>query len=92
MHIIGFLVFGLIVGLLARALYPGRQAMGFLATALLGMVGSLLGGLLGHALWGTHSRPDGVWGFTPGGWILSIFGAMLLLFVGLRLSGRRGAT
>jgi len=38
-----FLVFGLIVGLIARALFPGRQAMGWLMTAVLGMVGSLVG-------------------------------------------------
>ena len=75
MHVIGFLLFGLIIGLLARAIYPGRQPMGWLATAVLGMVGSLVGGFIGHALWGTHSQPDGSWWFTPGGWISSIVGA-----------------
>ena len=92
MHIIGFLIFGLIIGLLARALYPGRQQMGFLATAILGMVGSLAGGLIGHALWGTSSQPDGSWGFTPGGWISSIIGAILVLWVWLSLAGRRART
>jgi uncharacterized membrane protein YeaQ/YmgE (transglycosylase-associated protein family) len=89
MHILGFLLFGLIVGLLARALYPGRQAMGFLTTAALGMAGSLLGGLIGHALWGGNSQPDGSWGFTPGGWILSITGSLLVLFIYLRATGHR---
>jgi uncharacterized membrane protein YeaQ/YmgE (transglycosylase-associated protein family) len=89
MHIIGFLIFGLIVGLLARALYPGRQSMGWLATAVLGMIGSLAGGLIGHALWGGSTRADGSWGFTPGGWILSILGAMLVLFIYLRVTGSR---
>jgi uncharacterized membrane protein YeaQ/YmgE (transglycosylase-associated protein family) len=92
MHIIGFLIFGLIIGLLARALYPGRQHMGFLATAILGMVGSLVGGLIGHALWGTSSQPDGSWGFAPGGWISSIIGAILVLWVWLSLAGRRART
>jgi uncharacterized membrane protein YeaQ/YmgE (transglycosylase-associated protein family) len=92
MHIIGFLIFGLIVGLLARALYPGKQSMGFLATAVLGMIGSLIGGLVGHALWGGATRPDGSWGFTPGGWIMSILGAMLCLWVGIRIQSRRGVT
>ena len=49
MHIIGFLIFGLVIGLLARAIYPGRQNMGWLSTAILGMVGSLVGGLIVHA-------------------------------------------
>ena len=89
MHIIGFLIFGLIVGLLARAIYPGRQPMGFLATAVLGMIGSLVGGLIGHALWGPSPAQDGSWAFTPGGWISSIVGALLVLFVYLFLMRRR---
>lgn len=92
MHIIGFLIFGLIIGLLARAIYPGTQHMGWLATAVLGMVGSLVGGLIGHALFGGSSAPDGSWGFTPGGWISSIVGAIIVLFVYLSLTGRRGRT
>jgi uncharacterized membrane protein YeaQ/YmgE (transglycosylase-associated protein family) len=91
MHIIGFLIFGLIVGLLARAIYPGRQPMGWLSTAVLGMIGSLIGGLIGHALWGGASASDGSWGFTPGGLISSIVGAILVLFVWLSLTGRRKA-
>jgi uncharacterized membrane protein YeaQ/YmgE (transglycosylase-associated protein family) len=89
MHILAFLLFGLIVGLLARALYPGRQAMGWLTTSVLGMIGSLAGGLIGHALWGGNSQADGTWGFTPGGWILSIAGSLLVLFVYLRMTGHR---
>jgi uncharacterized membrane protein YeaQ/YmgE (transglycosylase-associated protein family) len=89
MSIIGFLIFGLIIGLIARAIYPGRQPMGWIMTAVLGMVGSLVGGLIGHAIWGGYSRTDGSWGFTPGGWILSIVGAILVLWVYLAMSGRR---
>jgi uncharacterized membrane protein YeaQ/YmgE (transglycosylase-associated protein family) len=92
MHIIGFLIFGLIVGLLARALYPGRQAMGWLTTVVLGMVGSLVGGLIGHVLWGGSTAADGSWGFTPGGLIMSIIGALLVLYVYLSVTGRRGTT
>jgi uncharacterized membrane protein YeaQ/YmgE (transglycosylase-associated protein family) len=91
MHVIGFLIFGLIVGLLARAIYPGRQPMGWLGTAVLGMVGSLVGGLIGHALWGGSSAPDGSWGFTPGGLISSIIGAIIVLFGYLTIAGRRRA-
>jgi len=92
MHIIGFLVFGLIVGLLARALFPGRQAMGCLMTAVLGMVGSLVGGLIGHALFGGNTQADGTWGFTPGGWISSIVGALIVLWAYLAMTGRRHRT
>ena len=89
MHIIGFLIFGLIVGLLARAIYPGSQPMGWLMTAILGMVGSLVGGLIGHALFGGNTAADGSWGFTPGGLISSIIGAIILLFAYMALAGRK---
>ena len=91
MSIIGFLIFGLIIGLIARALYPGRQNMGWLATAVLGMVGSLVGGLIGHALFGNHSTANGGWGFTPGGWISSIIGAIVVLWAYMAIAGRRKA-
>ncbi|HWE22581.1 MAG TPA: GlsB/YeaQ/YmgE family stress response membrane protein [Myxococcales bacterium] len=92
MSIIGFLIFGLIIGLIARAIYPGRQHMGWIATAVLGMVGSLVGGLIGHALFGNHSAADGGWGLTPGGWISSIIGAIVVLWAYLALAGGRSRT
>ena len=92
MGIIGFLVFGLIIGLLARAIFPGRQPMGWLMTAVLGMVGSLVGGMIGHALFGGSSQADGTWGFTPGGWISSIVGALIVLWAYLAMTGRRHRT
>ncbi len=55
------------------------------------MAGSLVGGLIGHALWGSSSAPDGSWGFTPGGLISSIVGAIIVLFVYLSFAGRRRA-
>jgi uncharacterized membrane protein YeaQ/YmgE (transglycosylase-associated protein family) len=76
MHLIAFLVFGLVVGLLARAILPGSQSMGLLSTMLLGVVGSLAGGILGNLLFGGHwDRP------VAAGWIGSIIGSMLLLAV-----------
>jgi uncharacterized membrane protein YeaQ/YmgE (transglycosylase-associated protein family) len=89
MSIIGFLIFGLIIGLIARAIYPGRQNMGWLSTMVLGMVGSLVGGLIGNALFGSHRAADGGTGFTPGGWISSIVGAIIVLWAYLALAGRR---
>jgi uncharacterized membrane protein YeaQ/YmgE (transglycosylase-associated protein family) len=89
MHIIGFLIFGLIVGLLARAIYPGPQPMGWLATAILGMVGSLVGGLVGSVLWGAGRTETGGVGFTPGGLIMSILGAIVVLWAYLAVSKKR---
>lgn len=89
MHVIGFLIFGLVVGLIARALYPGPQPMGWVATSVLGMIGSLVGGLIGHAIWGGSSAADGSWSFTPGGLVSSILGAVIVLWAYLALAGRR---
>jgi uncharacterized membrane protein YeaQ/YmgE (transglycosylase-associated protein family) len=76
MHLIAFVVFGLVVGLLARAVMPGTQSMGLISTALLGCVGSLAGGILGNLLFsGSFERP------VAAGWIGSILGALLLLAV-----------
>ena len=52
MGVILFILFGLIVGLIARALMPGRQPMGFILTAILGMVGSFVGGFIGNMIGG----------------------------------------
>jgi len=84
MSIILFIVFGLVVGLLARALLPGRQAMGVFATILLGIAGSFVGGFLVSLV--THNR---VTDFNTAGIIGSIVGAILLLVVASRFSGRR---
>ena len=74
MYLIAFLVFGLVVGLLARAIMPGTQSMGVLGTMLLGVVGSLLGGIVGNLLFhGDWNRP------VAAGWIGSIVGSLLLL-------------
>jgi uncharacterized membrane protein YeaQ/YmgE (transglycosylase-associated protein family) len=84
MSIILFLVFGLVVGFLARALMPGRQKMGFLMTALLGVAGSFIGGFLTALI--TDER---VTDLNAAGLIGSVIGAMLVLFVAGRMSQRR---
>ena len=76
--IIGWIVFGLIVGILAKLVMPGRDPGGFIITALLVIAGAVVGGLIGRAL--------GFYG--PGeaaGFIMSFFGAILLLFIYHRL-------
>ncbi len=76
MWIIGWLITGLIVGALARLIMPGRDPMGCLATALLGIAGGVLGGFIGSLIW---PNPEGSI-LTPG-LILSLLGALLLLFI-----------
>lgn len=84
MSLLLFVVFGFAVGLLARAIMPGRQPMGFFATALLGMAGSLVGGAIGNLLAGQSlSRAE------PAGWIGSIVGALLVLAAVLWAGGGR---
>ena len=77
MNILLFLVFGLVVGFLARAIMPGNQKMGLLATMLLGVVGSFIGGFLGALV--TQSR---VLDFNTAGIIGSIVGALIALLIG----------
>lgn len=74
--LLSFVIVGLICGAIARLLFPGKQPMSLGATAVLGMAGSLLGGLVGSAIWGGLNGLS----IQPGGWILSIAGAMVLLY------------
>jgi uncharacterized membrane protein YeaQ/YmgE (transglycosylase-associated protein family) len=76
MHIIGWIVFGLVVGIVARFLMPGDQPMGMIMTILLGVAGSFLGGMIANLTQG-GSITDG----RAVGWIGSILGAILLLFI-----------
>ncbi len=80
--IFSWLVFGFIVGLIARAVFPGAQGMGLLATACLGIVGSFVGGLLGNLLYG-----GGVFAAQPSGFIGSLVGALVVLGL-LSMAGR----
>ena len=84
MNILLFLVFGLVVGLLARAVMPGRQSMSLLMTMLLGVVGSFVGGFLAALV--TDTR---VTDFNTAGLIGSIIGALVTLFVAGGLFRRR---
>ena len=80
--VIGWIVFGLIVGVIAKLLMPGRDPGGFIVTALLGIAGALLGGWIG--------RFAGL--YRPGeaaGLIMSIFGAIVLLVLYRRLQPAR---
>ena len=85
MGIIAWIIFGFIVGLIARAIVPGRQGMGLLMTTLLGIAGSIIGGLVASALWGHGSAAR----FEPTGFIGSIIGAIILLVIGGMVMGPR---
>ena len=74
MGIIGTILVGLVVGALARWLMPGEQKMGWIMTILLGIAGSVLAGFIGGAF-GWYQPGQGA------GWIASVLGAVLLLFV-----------
>jgi uncharacterized membrane protein YeaQ/YmgE (transglycosylase-associated protein family) len=86
MSILMFILFGLIVGLLARAIMPGKQSMGFVATALVGIAGSFLGGLVGNLL---GHRP--VLALHSSGFVGSIIGALVVLALVTWAGRRRGA-
>jgi uncharacterized membrane protein YeaQ/YmgE (transglycosylase-associated protein family) len=75
MSIIGVIIVGFLVGVLARWFYPGVVEMGWVMTTVLGIAGSFLGGLLSSVLF---KSPDG--NFHPAGWFLSIIGAMIIIW------------
>ncbi len=78
MSIIWTILIGLIVGVIARLIIPGKEAiaggaLGWLITALIGIAGAFLGTLIGGALWGGEGY--------EAGWIMSIVGAVILLLI-----------
>lgn len=81
MNILWTIVIGFFVGLLARFLMPGRDSMGFIFTAILGIVGALVAQFLGQAL--NLYGPE-----EPAGLIASLLGAMLVLFIARRFRHR----
>ena len=85
MYIVYWLIIGLIAGFVARALVPGRDAMGVLGTIVLGIVGSFVGGFLGSLFY------EGDADIQPSGIIGSIIGAVVALLVYRAATGRRGA-
>jgi uncharacterized membrane protein YeaQ/YmgE (transglycosylase-associated protein family) len=82
MAIIGTILVGFIVGLIARALKPGNDSMGIILTTLLGIAGAFVARFLGQAM-GLYTANE------PAGWIASVIGAVILLFVVGMLRGRR---
>ncbi len=82
LHIIGWIIFGLIVGIIAKLLVPGRDPGGFVTTAIIGIVGALLAGWIGRAV-GWYGPNDSA------GFLMSIVGAVILLAIYHALFRRR---
>jgi len=82
--IITWAVFGLVIGAVARLLYPGRQPMSMVATMALGIVGSLVGGFISWMF--GYDPQDGP--FQGAGWIMSIIGGLIVVWLGLFASSR----
>ncbi len=76
-HLIWSVIVGFIIGLIARAIVPGADHMGFIATVVVGIVGSLVGGFIGTLI----KRPEPGATFHPAGFLMSIVGAVVLLIV-----------
>jgi uncharacterized membrane protein YeaQ/YmgE (transglycosylase-associated protein family) len=74
MGILGWIVFGLIVGVVAKVLMPGRDPGGFIVTIILGIVGALVGGFIGRAV-GWYGPND------PVGFVMAVLGAIVLLVI-----------
>lgn len=79
-----WVIFGLVIGLIARFLVPGRQRLGMLLTIALGIVGSFAGGFLNSIIFGNGPTVQ------PSKWIMSIIGAVIVLLIAGMLKSRRG--
>jgi len=89
MSIIWQLIVGLIVGVIARLILPGKEAfpdgaLGWLLTAILGIAGAFIGGIIARALWAGENY--------TAGWIMSILGAIILLWIVRLIFGTRNTT
>jgi uncharacterized membrane protein YeaQ/YmgE (transglycosylase-associated protein family) len=82
MSILGWIFFGLVVGIIGKLLMPGRDPGGFVITILLGIAGALVGGFLGRML-GFYREGD------PVGFIMAVLGSIVLLVLYRAVAGRR---
>ena len=88
MGIIAFIILGLLAGIIAKALLPGDDPGGFIVTAIIGIVGALLGGFIAGALFDADPLDEF---FDISTWLTAIVGAIVLLVIYRAVTGRRGA-
>ncbi|HEX7035362.1 MAG TPA: GlsB/YeaQ/YmgE family stress response membrane protein [Pseudomonadales bacterium] len=84
MGILAWIVFGLIAGVIAKLIMPGKDPGGFIITILLGIAGALVGGFIGSAL-----GFGGVEGFDFGSFLIAVLGAIVLLLIYRMMVGRK---
>ncbi len=84
-----WIIIGLVAGLLARMMVPGRQPMGWLLTIGLGLLGSFVGGMISSAVFGTNPQDPG---FQTSGLIMSTVGAVIVLALYLMFEKRSSST
>lgn len=85
MGILGWIIFGLVIGALAKLVMPGRDPGGIIVTMVIGIVGSILGGFIGQAM-GLYGPND------PVGFLMALLGAILLLVIYRMATGRGRVT
>jgi len=85
MGFFGFLLLGLIAGAIAKLILPGKNGGGWLITLVLGVVGALLGGFIGSAVFGVGLENF----FDLSTWVLAIVGSLIVLVIYGALTGRR---
>lgn len=79
---LGWIIFGLIAGAIAKMLRPGSDPGGWLITIIIGILGSILGGFIADII--GFAKPDAFWSFSN--WVFSIVGAIILLFIYSKLT------
>lgn len=84
MHIIGWILFGLVVGIVAKFLMPGRDPGGFVITAILGIVGAVVGGVVGRVI-GLYGDGDAA------GFVMAVVGSIIVLAIYRFTIGRTAA-
>jgi uncharacterized membrane protein YeaQ/YmgE (transglycosylase-associated protein family) len=87
MGIIAFIILGLLAGIIAKAILPGDDPGGFIVTAIIGIVGALLGGFLASVLFDAHPLDEF---FDISTWLTAIIGAIILLVVYRLVTNRNG--
>lgn len=89
MGIIAFIILGLLAGIIAKAILPGRDPGGIIVTALIGVAGALVGGFLASALFDAHPLDDF---FDLSTWITAIVGSLILLVIYRMITGNHRRT